>query len=173
MISVLMLRLDLAEWLANGLAMLPDWFVTLIISMTPLVELRLSLPLAIAHYNMPWQTAFIIAVIGNVIPVPFILLFLNRLERWLRRFKRWDRFFDKLFDYTRKRATKTIKRYEVIGLWLYVAIPLPVTGAWTGALIAYVFDLNMRRSFCSITAGVLTAGLIVLFLTLGAIFAIG
>ncbi len=161
--------LDLAEWLAGALSALPDWLVTVLISMMPFVELRLSLPLAIAYYGMDWHLALAIAVIGNVIPIPFIMLFLGKVERWLRKYRWWEKKMDKFFDYTRRRATSTIKRYEVIGLWLYVAIPLPVTGAWTGALIAYLFALDMKRSFCSITAGVLTAGLIMLFLTLGAI----
>ena len=167
-----MLRLDLTRWLADALGIFPDWLIVIVISMTPFVELRLSLPLAIAYYGMPWQLAFTIAVIGNIIPIPFIMIFLGRAEHWLRRYNWWDRTLDRLFDYTRRRATATVKRYEVVGLWLYVAIPLPVTGAWTGALIAYIFDLDMRRAFCSITAGVLTAGLIVLSLTLGVLWAI-
>jgi uncharacterized membrane protein len=164
--------LDIASRLAELLGALPGWLVTLIISMTPFVELRLSLPVAIALYNMPWPTAFAIAVIGNIIPIPFILLFLDRFEGWLRRFKWWDRTIDRVFNRTRKKATKTIERYEVIGLWLYVAIPLPVTGAWTGSLIAYIFDLDKKRAFYSITAGVLTAGLIVLFVTQGVLWAL-
>lgn len=168
-----MFRLDLARWLADLFGIFPEWLVTVIISMTPLVELRLSLPLAILYYGMPWPAAFAIAAIGNVIPIPFILLFLGKAEHWLRaRYPWWDRNLTKLFDHTRKRASTAIERYEVIGLWLYVAIPLPVTGAWTGALIAYLFDLDLRRAFCSITAGVLTAGLIVLFFSLGALWAI-
>ncbi len=169
-----MLRENFVDWLANALGILPDWLITVIISMTPFVELRLSLPLAILSYNIPWPFAFTIAVIGNIIPIPFILLFLGRVERWLRaRYPWWERNLTKLFDRTRHRASTTIERYEVIGLWLYVAIPLPVTGAWTGALIAYLFDLDLRRAFCSITAGVLTAGLLVLFLTLGVLWAVG
>jgi uncharacterized membrane protein len=164
-----MLRLDFAKWLADLFGALPDWFVTVIISMTPFVELRLSLPLAIAYYGMEWKLAFFVAVVGNIIPVPFIILLLNKVEKWLRKYKRWERILDRFFDYTRRRARKSVQRYGVIGLWLYVAIPLPVTGAWTGALIAYLFDLDVRRSFYSITAGVLTAGLIVLFVTLGAL----
>lgn len=168
-----MLTLDVARDLADGLAILPDWLVTLLISMTPLVELRLSLPLAIAVYKMHWLLAFTIAVIGNVIIIPPILLFLGRAERWLRRYDWWDKNLTKLFDRTRRRATKHIEQYEALGLWLFVAIPLPVTGAWTGALIAYLFDLDMRRAFCSITAGVLTAGLLVLSFTLGVLWVIG
>ncbi len=153
--------------------MLPDWFVTLIISMLPLVELRLSLPLALVYYDMPWVQAFTISVIGNIIPIPFIMILLRRGEQWLRRYKWWERVIDKWFDRLRNRATTTIERFEVLGLWIYVAIPLPITGAWTGALIAYLFDLDRRRAFYSITAGVLTAGLIVLFITESVLWAIG
>jgi uncharacterized membrane protein len=163
-----MLRLDIAEWLAGVLGALPDWLVTVIISMTPFVELRLSLPVAIGLYGMPWPQAFILSLIGNIIPIPFILLFLGRAEQWLRsRYPWWDRNLTKLFDRTIRKAKGKIERYEVIGLWLYVAIPLPVTGAWTGALIAYLFDLDLKRAFYSISAGVLTAGLIVLLIIQG------
>ena len=75
-----MLRLDLADWLAEAFGMLPDWFVTVFISMLPLVELRLSLPLAIAYYNMPWLLAFTISVIGNMIPIPFIMILRSSLK---------------------------------------------------------------------------------------------
>jgi uncharacterized membrane protein len=168
-----MLRLDLAEWLAEAFGMLPDWFVTVFISMLPLVELRGAIPVAILVYNMHPATAFIISVIGNMIPIPFIMILLHRGERWLRRYKWWDRVIDKWFDRLRNRASGTIERYEVLGLWIYVAIPLPVTGAWTGAFIAYLFDLDRRRALLAITAGVLTAGLIVLFITKGVIWALG
>ena len=168
-----MLTLDIARDLADALAIFPDWLVTLLISMTPLVELRLSLPLAVLGYGMHWLPAFTIAIIGNIIIIPPILLLLGRVERWLRRYGWWERNLTKLFDRTRRRAIKHIEQYEALGLWLFVAIPLPVTGAWTGALIAYLFDLDMRRAFCSITAGVLTAGLLVLMFTLGVLWAVG
>ena len=168
-----MLSLDFARWLADALGWFPDWLVTLIISMTPFVELRLSLPVAIAVYHMPWQLAFAVAVIGNVIIIPFVLIFLGRAEHWLRKYKWWNRKIDWFFERTRKRASKSLEHYEILGLCLFVAIPLPVTGAWTGAIIAYLFDLDKKRAFCAITAGVLIAGLLVLFFTLGVLWAIG
>ena len=168
-----MLRLDFARMLAEALAMLPDWLIIILISMTPLVELRLSLPLAIVVYGMPWPAAFAIAVIGNIIVIPPLLLLLGRVEQWLRRYPWWDKRITRIFERTRKRAIKNITQYEAIGLWLFVAIPLPVTGAWTGAMIAYLFDLDTRRAFCSITAGVLTAGLIVLTVTESVLWAVG
>jgi uncharacterized membrane protein len=65
---------------------------------------------------MQWQLAFVIAVIGNIIPIPLILMLLGKVEKWLRKYKWCDRNLDKLFEYTRKRATKTVKKYEIIGL---------------------------------------------------------
>ena len=162
-----MLGLDVADWLAGALGMLPDWLVVFIISMTPFVELRLSLPLALAFYRMPWVWAFAIAIIGNIVPVPLVFLFLARAEKWLRKYKWWDSALDRMFEYTRRRARESVKKYGAIGLCLYVAIPLPVTGAWTGALIAYLFDLDRKSAFISITVGVITAGVIVLLVTLG------
>jgi uncharacterized membrane protein len=97
------------------------------------------------------------------------LLFFAQVEKYLSRYKTWKHVFDKLFAKTRERATEKIQRYEVIGLMFFVAIPLPVTGAWTGALIAYLFGLDLTRSLCAITAGVLIAGLIVLSITLGVV----
>jgi uncharacterized membrane protein len=168
-ILLIMLGLDIANWLAGALGMLPDWLIVFIISMTPFVELRLSLPLALALFKMPWATAFVIAIIGNIIPVPLVLLFLGKAEKWLRKYSWWDSTLDKVFDYTRRRAKDSVKKYGAIGLCLYVAIPLPVTGAWTGALIAYVFALDPKQAFFSITGGVLIAGVIVLLVTLGAL----
>ena len=168
-----MFRLDVTSWLAGALSALPDWLVIVIISMTPFVELRLSLPLAIAVYDIPWLLAFVIAAISNVIIIPPLLIFLGKVEQWLRRYSWWDRNITKLFKHTRKRASRTIENYEIIGLCLFVAIPLPFTGAWTGAIIAYLFDFDIRRAFCSITAGVLIAGLIVLSFTLSVLWAIG
>lgn len=162
--------LGIAEELANFLGFFPDWFVVVFISMLPFVELRLSIPVAIGLYGMDPVYAFIISVIGNLIPIPFILLFLGTAEKWLSsRYERWDRFFKWLFSRTRDRASDNIRKYEMIGLALYVAIPLPVTGAWTGALIAYVFDLDIKRSFISITAGVIVAGVIVTLVMVGVI----
>jgi uncharacterized membrane protein len=166
-ILVIMLSLSTADWLAGALGMLPDWLIVFIISMTPFVELRLSLPLALALFKMPWATAFIIAIIGNIIPVPLVLLLLGKAEKWLRKYAWWDSTLDKIFEYTRRRAKESVKKYGAIGLCLYVAIPLPVTGAWTGSLIAYLFDLDYRQAFISIVAGVIIAGIIVLLVTLG------
>jgi uncharacterized membrane protein len=162
--------LNIAESIAAALGALPGWLVTVFISMLPFVELRLSIPVAIGLYGMEPIYAYVIAILGNLIPIPFLLLFLGKVEKWLSgRYKRWERFFIWLFKRTRNRASNNITKYEMLGLTLYVAIPLPVTGAWTGALIAYLFDLDLKKAFVSITAGVLIAGVIVTAAVVGVI----
>ncbi|MEE9151294.1 MAG: small multi-drug export protein [Thermoplasmata archaeon] len=150
---------DFLEWL-------PPWFVVIFISIIPFIELRGAIPVAIFMYDMPWWEAFPLAVVGNMIPVPIILNNLGNVESWLRRWKRWDRFFTKLYSKTRARADAKIKRYEAIGVMSFVAIPLPFTGAWTGSLIAYLFDIKFKRALLIVLAGVCIAGVIVTLLCL-------
>jgi uncharacterized membrane protein len=132
---------------------------------SPISELRGAIPLAILEFGFPWHYAYIIAVIGNMLPVPFILLFLNAVTRILSRFPLFDRFFKWLFAYTRRRGT-LIEKYERVGLVFFVAIPLPVTGAWTGSIVAVLLGMKFRRAMLSIFLGVLIAGVIVTCLTL-------
>jgi uncharacterized membrane protein len=119
-----------------------------------------------------WWSALPIAVFGNILPIPFILLFFRYVEKFLSNFKFWKDILDKLFKKTRARADSKIKRYEHMGLILFVAIPLPFTGAWTGALIAYLFDLKFSKSLITIFIGILIAAaiMIIITLTLGNIF---
>lgn len=144
----------------------PPELVVIFISMIPFFELRGGIPVAIFVYNMPWWEAFPLAVLGNMIPVPFILKYLGNVERWLRRWNWWDRFFTKLYSKTRARADEKIKRYEAIGVMFFVAIPLPFTGAWTGSLISYLFDIKFKRSILIVFAGVCIAAVIVTLLCL-------
>lgn len=132
---------------------------------SPISELRGAIPLAILEFDFPWYYAFVIAIIGNMLPVPFILLFLDTATRILSRFTLFDRFFTWLFAYTRKRGT-LIEKYERIGLVLLVAIPLPITGAWTGSIVAVLLGISFTRAILSIFLGVLIAGVIVTCLTL-------
>jgi len=139
--------------------------VVLIISALPIFELRGAIPVAINLFNFPWYYALLLAIIGNLIPVPIILLFLDAIVRFLSRVSIFDRFFRWLFAYTRRRGG-IIERYERIGLALFVAIPLPVTGAWTGSLAAVLFGLKFKYATLSIFIGVLIAGVIVTCLSL-------
>ena len=139
--------------------------VVLIISALPVVELRLALPVAIIGLEMPWYYALPLAIIGNLLPVPIILLFLDAISRWLSKIGFFERFLHWLFERTRKRG-RVVERYERIGLVLLVAIPLPFTGAWTGSLVAVLFGLRFRYAFLSIFIGVCIAGIIVTCLSL-------
>jgi uncharacterized membrane protein len=142
-----------------------DMLKVLGFALLPIFELRGAIPLAVLEYDFPWYNAYIISVIGNMLPVPFILLFLNAVTRILSRFTLFDRFFKWLFTYTKRRGTM-IEKYERIGLVLFVAIPLPVTGAWTGSIVAVLLGMSFKRALLSIFFGVLIAGVIVTCLTL-------
>jgi len=148
------------------LEFLPEWFRIFFFSMIPWLESRYVIPFAVNTLNWSWWHAFPVAVIGNMLPVPFILLFFHLLEKWLRNFKSWSNLMNWLFSRTRDRADKKIRKYEYLGLLVFVALPLPFTGAWTGSLIAYLFDLEFKRSLFTIFIGVLIAASIMTVITL-------
>jgi uncharacterized membrane protein len=127
-------------------------------SMLPVLELRGGLIYASAS-GIPFWQGFIICFVGNVLPIPFILIFLRKIFDLLRRNRHTTRIVAKLEDKAH-RAEEKIRKYELVGLYTFVAIPLPGTGAWTGALIAVVLDLQMKRALPAIILGVLTAGVI-------------
>ena len=139
--------------------------IIIVISALPIVELRGALPLAIFSFGMPWYKAFILSVIGNMLPVPILLLFLEKLAKVASRFEAGEKVVNWVFERTRRRG-KVIEKYEKIGLTLFVAIPLPVTGAWTGSIAAFLLGLKFRYAFLSILFGVIIAGAIVTCLCL-------
>ena len=142
--------------------MFPEWFQIFFGSMIPWIESRYIIPYAIweSGLNWPLWQAVPLAILGNMLPIPFILLFFKFIEKFLRRFKFWIKIMDWLFERTRERADSKIRRYETLGLLVFVAIPLPFTGAWTGSLIAYLFDLKFSTSLITIFIGVLIAATI-------------
>ncbi len=144
---------------------IPQEAIIVIISALPVVELRLALPIAINVFHMAWYKAYCLAVIGNMLPVPILLLFLDSLAKVVSRAEIGRRVVDWVFERTRRHG-KTIERYEKIGLTLFVAIPLPVTGAWTGSIAAFLLGLKFRYAFLSILVGVIIAGAIVTSLCL-------
>jgi uncharacterized membrane protein len=146
--------------------MLPEWFQIFFGSMIPWLESRYVIPYAMLVLEWNWWEAFPIAVVGNFLPIPFILLFFKYVEKFLRKYDFWKNVMDRLFDRTRKRADIRIRRYEYLGLIVFVAIPLPFTGAWTGALIAYLFDLEFSKSLFTIFIGILIAATIMIALTI-------
>ena len=147
---------------------IPRELYTLFIAMLPVSELRGAIPYALSS-GLSWHQSYFWAVIGNFIPVIPLLVFLGPLSEALsRRFALWRRFFDWLFARTRRRG-KIVERYEALGLVLFVAIPLPVTGAWTGTVAAFLFGVRFRYALPAIILGILLAGTVVTLASLGAI----
>ncbi len=139
--------------------------IILIISMLPIIELRGSIPVAILLFKMSWQEAFILSVIGNMLPIPFILLFVDFVFGLIGKFKHGKKVVD-FFTNKALRKTKDIEKYELAGLSIFVGIPLPGTGGWTGALAAKLLNFSFWKAMISITIGVLIAGVIVTILSL-------
>jgi len=153
----------IAVWL-NEKGLSPDAAVVAI-STLPIVELRGAVPVGIVAFKMPWWRVFLIAVVGNMIPVPLILLLLGPLSRACMRFKAGRKFFDWLFARTRRKSA-SIEKYEALGLTIFVAIPLPMTGAWTGAMAAFVMGIPFWKAMRYILLGVMIAGVIMTTLSL-------
>lgn len=149
-----------------------DELIVIFTSLLPISELRGAIPLAIFKFKFPLWKAFILSVIGNTIPVIFLISFLGLIEKYSSKIK----FLDKIFNFLKKRALKRKKiyeKYEIFGIYIFVAIPLPFTGAWTGCLLSYLLMLNPIKAFISILFGIITAGLIVsLIITVGMKFGI-
>ncbi len=127
-------------------------------SMIPVIELRGSIPLGWAFELNPFFT-FFISVIGNMIPVPFILIFMRAILNWMKKFKRLGKFARWLEAKAEKNKEKIMKK-AFWGLFIFVAIPLPGTGAWTGSLVAALFYIPIKKAILAIVCGVFTAGII-------------
>jgi len=139
---------------------------TFLLAMTPIGELRVSLPAALTIYQLNWGAAYLISVIGNLVPVVFLLLFLEPVSNWLsRRSEICQKFFFWLFARTRKRYSFKMKKYGYPALIAFIAIPLPITGGWTGSIIAFLFKIPVKIAFPLISLGVIIAGAIVLAAT--------
>lgn len=146
---------------------IPKEFIVFIISMIPVLELRGSI-LAAGFLKMPFLSTYITAVIGNMVPIPFILLFIDKIFAWLKTTKRFKAPVEK-FEQKALSKSGQIQKYGKFGLFLFVAIPLPGTGAWTGALIASLMRFKMKDSLPWIFLGVAAAGLIMSLLAFGII----
>ncbi len=144
---------------------IPEELVAFVISLCPVLECRGGM-IAARLMEIPFVKAFLICYIGNMLPIPFIILFIRKIFDFLRRFKFFSKIVEKLEAKTEKNKEKVLK-YEAWGLLLFVAIPLPGTGGWTGALMAALLDIRMKKSLPIITLGVLIAGFIMSALTYG------
>ena len=137
---------------------------TMLVSMVPIIELRGGLPFGVA-LGLPYHLAFPAAVIGNLIPAPFIIVYIRRIFKLMRRYMpRLNNLVDSLEKKAHLKG-KQMQKYQYLGLWLFVAIPLPGTGAWTGSLAAAFLDMRLKKALPAVVLGVLTAGTIMLALT--------
>ncbi len=147
---------------------LPPEIATMLIAMLPVGELRAAIPLGVTLYKLPLISSLTWSIIGNMIPSYIILALFEKVSNYLRAHSTYmDRFFTWLFERTRHKLKKKVELYGAFALALFVAVPLPVTGAWTGSLAAFVFGLDKKKAFFAIFAGVIAAGLIISLLTFG------
>ena len=158
---------DITSEIARLFSGIPEEFTTIFIASLPVSELRGAIPWATAM-GMSWREAFVYAYIGNFIPVIPLLIFLEPVSRFLRRWGPFDRFFEWLFARTRRKG-KLVERYEFFGLIIFVGIPLPVTGAWTGTIAAFLFGIPLWRAVIAVLCGIFVAGCVVTLATQGVV----
>jgi uncharacterized membrane protein len=147
-----------------GLKIAPE-LIVMLIAAVPIAELRVAIPVGMHTFGMPWYWAFLLSIIGNMLPIPILLLFFGFFARVASMVKPGKKLVDWVFARTRKHEGK-IQKYEWLGLAIFVGIPLPLTGAWTGAILAFIMGLKFWPSMLSIFLGVLIAGVIVTTLSL-------
>ena len=154
--------MELFQWLTD--TTMGKCIFTMLVSMLPIIELRGGLPFGVA-LGLPYYLAFSFAVIGNLIPAPFIIVYIRRVFVLLRKYiPRLNSLVDKLETKAHLKGEQ-MQKYERFGLWLFVAIPLPGTGAWTGSLAAAFLGMRLKYAMPAVVLGVLTAGTIMLTLT--------
>ena len=141
------------------------YLYTLFISMLPIIELRGAIPVGAAS-GLPWYTNYLLCCIGNLLPVPIILFFVEIVLNFMKKIRHLDRIAYWVEDKAEKHKDKVTK-YATWGLFLFVAVPLPGTGAWTGSLIAALIKMDRKKAFVSVLGGVLTAGVIITLISYG------
>ena len=149
----------------NYLAGINRLFAVFIVSMFPIVELRGAIPLGVG-LGLDLFEVYIVSVIGNMLPVPFIVLFIRPIIEWLKKFKFFAKIVKKFEEKTLNKSDR-VRKYKILGLFIFVAIPLPGTGAWTGAALAGLMNMRLKHSVPAIFFGVVTAGVIMMLLSYG------
>jgi uncharacterized membrane protein len=146
---------------------IPGWLMTVIVAALPISEVRGAIPLAIGVYGFSPLQAYLLSVLGNLLPIIPLLLFLGPVSDFLRRFSIGDQFFSWLFARTRSKYIKDHENFGLTALAIFVAVPLPMTGAWTGCVIAFLLGFRFWPAFAAIAAGVLIAGVVVTAAVMG------
>lgn len=137
------------------------------ISMVPVVELRGAIPAGIAM-GLPPLAVLLVSVLGNIVPVPFVILFIRRILSWMMRRGGALQKAASFLKTKAERGAELFYKYELLGLFILVAIPLPGTGAWTGALVSAMLEIRLKKAIPLIALGVLTAGIVMLCISYGA-----
>ena len=154
--------MDILHWLNDTLG--GEFCFTVLVSMIPVIELRGGIPFGVS-VGLPVWMAYLAAIIGNKLPVPFIVVYIRRIFQWMRRhLPRLNHLVSKLEEKAHLKGKKVTK-YKYLGLAIFVAIPLPGTGAWTGSLVAAFLGMRLKKALPAVVMGVLTAGCIMLALT--------
>ena len=157
----------MSQYILDFLANFPKPLSVFIISMLPIMELRGGIPIGILVYHLNPVLVFLIAIIGNLVPPIFILFLLNKLRAYLSaRSARLKYFFDWVYNRTYKKGGKTMEKWGAVALIAFVGIPLPMTGAYTGAVLALIFEIPFKKALALITIGVLISATIVTTLVL-------
>lgn len=142
--------------------------LTIIYAALPVTELRGSIPIAIGMWNIKPIFALVLSIIGNTIPVFILILGLNKIVEISSRYSKfWTNIINSIFKRTRKKTYEKFQKYGLFALFLFVAIPLPLTGAWTGSIAAWLFGINIKKAFWPIFMGIIVSGIIVTLITIG------
>jgi len=157
--------MDILDFISN------DYVKLFFISMFPIVELRGAMPIGITAMQLPFWKVYLTCVTGNILPVPFLVLFSKTVLSFLARQKYIGKFFQKIIDKADQKS-KTIGKYELLGLVFFVLVPVPGTGAWMGSLIAAILRLRTLPAFAAIVIGVLCCGIIMGIFSFGLLEAI-
>lgn len=150
---------------------IPSELIVFVISLFPILELRGGM-IAAKLLDVEFVKAFFICYVGNILPLPFILLFIRKIFQFLKRFEKIGKLIEKL-EIRSMRKSESVKKYRLWGLFAFVAIPLPGTGGWTGSLIAALLDMRISHSFPVIAVGVLVANIIMSIFSYGLLGALG
>ncbi|MBN1368081.1 MAG: small multi-drug export protein [Dehalococcoidales bacterium] len=151
---------SLIQWLN-----VPNELIIIIISALPIIELRGAIPVGINLFGMPWYFVILLAIIGNLLPVPLLLLFFQTLVKYIRRIPLGAKLVNPIVRHAEKHSA-SVEKYQRIGLIIFVGIPLPWTGAWTASIISSLLGISFARAFFAIAAGVVISGIIVTVLCL-------
>ena len=159
-----MIHLNYSTWFQN----FPPELATFLIAMVPISELRAAIPVAIKIYHLSVWSAYLWSVLGNLVPMILIVLILQPIADFLsRNSKIFHKFFEWLFEHTRKRGAKKFEKWGEFAVFILTATPIPLLGGWTGPLAAFVFGVKLKKSIPLVILGCMLAGIIVTVLTIG------